>query len=117
MSSEPPGTGTGPSRDWGSGKRREAGKEQRVEVPHNEGVANHIGPESCVECPRGTGEALTGVRVGQPLSGERSSGVPMLSDRQKATRRGAIMRVPRRKGVRMIYWSMLLAAGLILPNE
>ena len=65
-----------------------------MEVPYNEGVANHIGPESCVECPPGTGEALTGVRVGQPLSGERSSGVPMLSDRQKATRRGAIMRVP-----------------------
>src|SRR3954449_5095597 len=88
----------------GSGKRREAGKEQRVEVPYNEGVANHIGPESCVECPRGTGEALTGVRAGQPLSGERSSGVPMLSDRQKATRRGAIMRVPRPTPRRLRPW-------------
>lgn len=35
-----------------------------------EGVANHDGPESCVVVREGGGEALTGVRAGQPLSRE-----------------------------------------------
>jgi len=37
-------TPTKRSERKGSGKRREASKEQRVEVPYNEGIANHIGP-------------------------------------------------------------------------
>ena len=32
-----------------------------------EGPATHDGPESCVDDPRGRGEALTGVRVGRAM--------------------------------------------------
>ena len=35
-----------------------------------EGLATHGGPESCVDDPRGRGEALTGDRIGQPWSRE-----------------------------------------------
>jgi hypothetical protein len=38
-----------------------------VQVPYDEGVAIHIGRESCAVAREGLGEALTGVRVGQPL--------------------------------------------------
>jgi transposase len=54
--------------DW---ERRETDERQRVQVPHDEGVANHIGPESCAGGREAEREALTGVRVGQPLSGVR----------------------------------------------
>jgi transposase len=54
--------------DW---VRRETGRRQRVKVPYDEGVANHIDPESCVHGREAMGEALTGARVGQPLSDER----------------------------------------------
>jgi transposase len=54
--------------DW---VRRITDGRQRVGVPHDEGVANHIGPESCVGGREAAREALTGVRVGQPLSGVR----------------------------------------------
>jgi RNA-directed DNA polymerase len=37
---------------------------------YGEGVATHTGPESCVDVREGVGEALTGVRAGQPLSRE-----------------------------------------------
>ena len=60
--------------------RRETGKEERVQVPYDEGVANHIGPESCVARREAWGEALTGVPVGQVLSRESDcSGMPTLS--------------------------------------
>jgi hypothetical protein len=39
-----------------------------VQVPYNEGLANHVVPESCAVCRETCGEALTGVRAGQPLS-------------------------------------------------
>src|SRR6202140_2457610 len=52
-------------------KRRETGKEKRVQVSYDEGVAIHIGPESCAVAREGFGEALTGGRIGQPLSRER----------------------------------------------
>src|ERR1019366_9219829 len=39
-----------------------------VQVHHDEGVANRIGPESCADAREGIGEALTGERIGQPLS-------------------------------------------------
>jgi hypothetical protein len=42
-----------------------------VKVPHDEGIAIHIGPESCMDGRETAREALTGVRIGQPLSGER----------------------------------------------
>lgn len=42
-----------------------------MKVPYGEGLANHIGPESCVYSRKGIGEALTGeVRAGL-LSRER----------------------------------------------
>ncbi len=41
-----------------------------MRVPHSEEVAIHVVLESCVEYPRGAGEALTEVRIGQPLSRE-----------------------------------------------
>jgi hypothetical protein len=43
-----------------------------VKVLNDKGLASHIGPESCVRSGReARHEALTGVRVGQPLSRER----------------------------------------------
>src|SRR3984893_2645189 len=41
-----------------------------VQVHHDEGVANRIDPESCADAREGLGEALTGERIGQPLSRE-----------------------------------------------
>ena len=41
-----------------------------MQVHYDEGVANHIGPESCAVAREGFGEALTGERIGQPLSRE-----------------------------------------------
>jgi hypothetical protein len=41
-----------------------------VQVHHGEGVANHTGPESCVDIREDVGEALTGEHTGQPLSRE-----------------------------------------------
>jgi hypothetical protein len=57
-----------------------------VQVPYDEGVANHIGPESCAVAREGLGEALTGGCIGQPLSRERVlSWVPTPCIRWKAT--------------------------------
>jgi hypothetical protein len=42
-----------------------------VRVRYVEGLAIHSGPESCAVIREGFGEALTGVRAGQPLSRER----------------------------------------------
>ena len=39
-----------------------------MQVPCDEGLAIHIGPESCAVAREGLGEALTGVRIGQPLT-------------------------------------------------
>ena len=48
-----------------------------MKEPYVEGVANHNGPESCTGTRKGTGEALTGVRMGRVLSREiNESGVP-----------------------------------------
>src|ERR1700734_2515111 len=41
-----------------------------VQVHHDEGLANRIDPESCASTREGIGEALTGERIGQPLSRE-----------------------------------------------
>jgi hypothetical protein len=41
-----------------------------VQVHRDEGVANRIDPESCADTREGIGEALTGERIGQPLSRE-----------------------------------------------
>ena len=50
--------------------RRETGKEQGVQVPCNEGLANHIGPEPCSVDREVGAEASAGERAGQPLSHE-----------------------------------------------
>ena len=39
-----------------------------MQVPHDKEVAIHVVPESCVARREVRGEALTGVRIGQPLS-------------------------------------------------
>ena len=44
-----------------------------MQVPCDEGVAIHIGPESCAAVREGRGEALTGECTGQPLSRESQS--------------------------------------------
>ena len=41
-----------------------------MRVPDSEGVASHTVPESCGWCREAPREALTGARVGQPLSHE-----------------------------------------------
>jgi hypothetical protein len=42
-----------------------------VQVPCDEGIANHIGPKPCAGIREGAGEASAGVRAGQPSSRER----------------------------------------------
>ena len=42
-----------------------------MQVHCDEGVANHIGPESCAGIREDVGEASAGVRAGQPLSRDR----------------------------------------------
>ena len=44
-----------------------------MQVHRDEGVANRIDPESCADAREGIGEALTGERIGQPLSRENLS--------------------------------------------
>ena len=53
-----------------------------MQVPCDEGAAIHIGPESCAGAREGLGEALTGGRIGQPLSHESAitSGADAVSD-------------------------------------
>lgn len=41
-----------------------------MKVPHDEGVADHIAPESCGGCSNTVAEALTGESVGGQLSSE-----------------------------------------------
>ena len=76
----------------------EAGVEQKVQVLNGKGLASRTVPESCARNSRGARrEALTGVRVGQPLSREiHSSRVPTLLLKRKATRAGALLQVPKR---------------------
>ena len=40
---------------------------------YNKGLASHIGPESCLDGPRGRGEALTGESAGGLLSSENTT--------------------------------------------
>ena len=63
-----------------------------MQVHHNEGVANRIGPESCVAAREGRGEALTGEHIGQPLSLEMNivSGADAFSIAEGHTTRCAI---------------------------
>ena len=43
-----------------------------MKVHYDEGIANHIGPEPCVDVCKGGSEASVGERIGQPLSHEKS---------------------------------------------
>ena len=71
-----------------------------MKVHCREGVAIHTGPESCVDDPRGRGEALTGVRIGQPLSREsryiRDADAVLVAE---GNTEGRAMRVPCRSRV------------------
>lgn len=61
-----------------------------MQVRCDEGVATHIGPESCAGAREGIREALTGECTGQPLSRERNNPrAPTQSSTRKATRTGA----------------------------
>src|SRR5262245_5248407 len=82
-----------------------------VQVHYDEGVASHIGPESCAGIREGAGEASIGEHTGQPLSRERMiPRAPTLSTERKATRAGAQSRasVPARRGRRPWHvWKLL----------
>ncbi len=67
--------------------------EEEMEELYVEGLATHGDPESCVDDPRGRGEALTGARAGRAIEPRnQSSGVPTLSKRWKATLLAALTR-------------------------
>jgi hypothetical protein len=67
-----------------------------MRTPDIEGVAIHDGPESCIGVCEGDGEALTGVRAGQPLSREiTASGCRRRLTRRKATLPAALARAVR----------------------
>ena len=53
--------------------RRETDDRQRVRVPHDEGVANRIDPESCGRVREDTVEALTGAQVGRAIERRKTS--------------------------------------------
>ncbi len=59
----------GPKKGVKSKAPIKIGGEQRMKESYNEGVASHIDPESCLDVPRGRGEALTGESAGGLLSG------------------------------------------------
>src|SRR6266568_4433598 len=60
--------------------------EEEMEELCVEGLATHGDPESCVDDPRGRGEALTGARAGRAIEPRnQESGVPTLFTRWKAT--------------------------------
>ena len=71
-----------------------------MQVPYDEGAAIRIGPESCAVAREDLGEALTGGRIGQPLSRESFLfWVPTPCRSWKATRLGASSRAFGRPGV------------------
>ena len=62
-----------------------------MQVPCDEGVAIHIGPESCAVAREGLGEALTGERIGQPLSPSHTRGGSRVREfRSHGSGRGAV---------------------------
>jgi hypothetical protein len=75
-----------------------------MEELYAEGLATHGGPESCVDVPRGRGEALTGARAGRAIEPRNlRSGVPTRS--QTSVRRSCqavreSFLVPLRTGLR-----------------
>jgi hypothetical protein len=68
--------------------------EEEMEELYVEGLATHGGPESCVDVPRGRGEALTGARAGRAIEPRNVAiGVLTLYVRRKATPLAALSRV------------------------
>jgi hypothetical protein len=64
-----------------------------MEELHVEGLATYGDPESCVDVPRGRGEALTGARAGRAIEPRnQESGVPTLLSWRKATSPAALSR-------------------------
>ena len=74
-----------------------------MKVPYDEGGAIHIDPESCGRRREAAREALTGARIGQPLSGVRlhnpsahalqsAEGNTARSDKRAAGRLGVVVR-------------------------
>ena len=71
-----------------------------MRVRHDEGVANHIGPEPCVGVSDGVGEASVGERIGQPLSRDSyTSRAPTPLGRRKAIHSSASPQALGRPGV------------------
>ena len=65
-----------------------------MEELHTEGLATRSDPESCVDDPRGRGEALAGVRAGRAIEPRNQlSGVPTLYKLRKATSPAVLSRV------------------------
>ena len=66
-----------------------------MEELYAEGLATHGGPESCVDDPRGRGEALTGARAGRAIEPRNQrSGVPTLSQEAEGNTAGGAIREP-----------------------
>ena len=83
-----------------------------MQVHYDEGVAIHIGPESCAVAREGLSEALTGERIGQPLSRESFLfWVPTPCKLWKATRPGRVIASARatRRGQRPWHVQTLFA--------
>ena len=83
-----------------------------MKVRHDEDVASRIGPESCADTREGAGEALTGDRIGQPLSRERSKypGADAVTDAEGNTTGRVIASAPStRRGRRPWHVRTLLA--------
>ena len=67
--------------------------EEEMEELYVEGLATHGDPESCVDVPRGRGEALTGARAGRAIEPRNvSPRVPTLFVKRKAILLAALAR-------------------------
>jgi hypothetical protein len=63
-----------------------------MEELHAEGLATHGDPESCVDDPRGRGEALTGARAGRAIEPRNSEfGVPTLFGQAEGNIAGGVI--------------------------
>jgi len=64
-----------------------------MKEPYAEGLASHSGLESCAQCCKALGEALTEVHAGQPLSRENEvRECRHAFNRRKATSTAALLR-------------------------
>jgi hypothetical protein len=59
-----------PPDEKGSLRAGKAGEVLWMKVPYDEGIAGHVGPESCRHVREGVVEALTGEQAGWVLSSE-----------------------------------------------